>query len=245
MGAPQIITDDAGSIVWQAEYLPFGKVNILTAEIENNLRFPGQYYDTETGLHYNWNRYYSPETGRYIAADPIGLGGGINLYRYADANPANWYDSDGLNALVMYEAGTGAVAGGQSNADRNKNIARGLQGYVKKCLSDIQIAWLIAKGVWHVILNECDGEECAPPDNLPDFDFDDPTKAPVGPDGVPWDWKGKPPQGGAEGGYKNPNGPDSLHPDLDHDEPVGPHWDYNDRKGPGWRIKPDGTIEPK
>jgi len=140
--------------VWQAEYLPFGKVNISVAQIENNLRFPGQYFDTETGLHYNWNRYYDPETGRYIAADPIGLGGGINLYRYANANPANWYDFDGLAAaaasLVMYEAGT-VAAGGQSNADRNKNIARGLQRYIKKCLTDAQIAWPVAKGVWHII----------------------------------------------------------------------------------------------
>jgi uncharacterized protein RhaS with RHS repeats len=57
--APRIITDDTGSVVWRAEYLPFGKVNILTEQIENNLRFPGQYFDAETGLHYNWNRYYS------------------------------------------------------------------------------------------------------------------------------------------------------------------------------------------
>ncbi|MDU9051103.1 MAG: RHS repeat-associated core domain-containing protein [Candidatus Electrothrix sp. Rat3] len=78
LGAPQIITDDSGSIVWQAESLAFGNVNISVADIENNLRFPGQYYDAETGLHYNWNRYYDPETGRYIAADPIGLGGGMN-----------------------------------------------------------------------------------------------------------------------------------------------------------------------
>ena len=77
LGAPQIITDDSGSVVWQAEYLPFGKVNISVAQIENNLRFPDQYFDAETGLHYNWNRYYDPETGRYIAADPIGLDGGV------------------------------------------------------------------------------------------------------------------------------------------------------------------------
>jgi RHS repeat-associated protein len=96
LGSPQIITDNSGSVVWKAEYLPFGEVNISVSQIENNLRFPGQYYDAETGLHYNWNRYYDSETGRYIAADPIGLDGGINLYAYVGSDPVNGVDPLGL-----------------------------------------------------------------------------------------------------------------------------------------------------
>ena len=57
---------------------------------------PGQYYDQETGLHYNYFRYYDPTTGRYITSDPIGLAGGLNTYVYVDNNPLYWIDPFGL-----------------------------------------------------------------------------------------------------------------------------------------------------
>ncbi|VAW71421.1 Rhs-family protein, partial [hydrothermal vent metagenome] len=64
-------------------------------EIENNLRFQGQYFDEETGLHYNRHRYYNPGTGQFISQDPIGLLGGVNNYQYAP-NPVGWTDPLGL-----------------------------------------------------------------------------------------------------------------------------------------------------
>jgi hypothetical protein len=70
-------------------------------------------------------------------------------------------------------------------------------------------------------------------------------QCPVDNNGNKWPWKGQQPQVGDKGGYKNPNGPESMHPDLDHGGDIGPHWDFNDRNGPGYRIGPDGTIWPK
>jgi RHS repeat-associated protein len=96
LGTPQKVTDTSGTVVWEAGYMPFGEARILIADIENNLRFPGQYYDSGTGLHYNYHRYYDPDTGRYLTPDPIGLEGGINLYAYVDGNPVNWVDFYGL-----------------------------------------------------------------------------------------------------------------------------------------------------
>jgi RHS repeat-associated protein/uncharacterized repeat protein (TIGR02543 family) len=68
-----------------------------------NLRFPGQYYDVETGLHYNYFRDYDPSTGRYSESDPIGLNGGINTYAYVGGNPVNLIDPTGLTEEQIAE----------------------------------------------------------------------------------------------------------------------------------------------
>jgi len=71
LGTPKVITDANQTIVWQATHTPFGKATITTAIIENNIGFPGQYFDAETSLHYNYFRDYDPEIGRYVHSDPI------------------------------------------------------------------------------------------------------------------------------------------------------------------------------
>jgi RHS repeat-associated protein len=117
LGTPQVITDDQQAVVWQAYYDPFGKATITTETITNNVRFPGQYYDQETGLHYNLRRYYDPYSGRYITSDPIGLAGGLNTYGYTYQNPVNYIDTDGLIALnPVTGAGGGFVVAGPIGA---------------------------------------------------------------------------------------------------------------------------------
>ncbi len=96
LGTPHKIVDASGKVVWAAAYLPFGGAQVITETVANNLRFPGQYFDAETGLHYNWNRYYDPKTGRYLTPDPIGLEGGENLYSYCFNNPPGLTDPEGL-----------------------------------------------------------------------------------------------------------------------------------------------------
>ena len=106
-GTPQVLTDAMGTIVWKATYDPFGEAIIFVQTVENPFRFPGQYFDAETGLHYNYFRYYDPTTGRYITPDPIGLEGGINLFAYV-GNPINWTDPFGLE-MVSLQTGISVV----------------------------------------------------------------------------------------------------------------------------------------
>jgi RHS repeat-associated protein len=60
--------------------------------VTNNLRFPGQYFDAESGFNYNMMRDYDPTLGRYVENDPIGLAGGLNRYSYGANNPTDWID---------------------------------------------------------------------------------------------------------------------------------------------------------
>ncbi|SBT16040.1 Putative deoxyribonuclease RhsC [Marinomonas gallaica] len=97
LGTPQDITNAQGNIVWSARYRAYGNLALADVEeVENNLRFQGQYFDEETGLHYNRFRYYDPNCGRFINQDPIGLLGGLNCYQYVP-NPVQWVDPLGLS----------------------------------------------------------------------------------------------------------------------------------------------------
>lgn len=122
LGTPQEITNDDGAIVWRGDLKAWGGLAALVvAEVENPLRFQGQYHDPETGLHYNRFRYYSPDEGCFIHQDPIGLMGGVNLAAYAP-NPLQWLDPWGW-AKAKYQV--------SSNSAGQDALARGVHVNIK------------------------------------------------------------------------------------------------------------------
>jgi len=78
--------------------------------LHSNVRLPGQYYDSESGLHYNWHRYYDPSIGRYLRSDPIGLAGGVNTYGYAYQNPLIYFDFIGFSGNNFISTSDSAYA---------------------------------------------------------------------------------------------------------------------------------------
>jgi len=96
LGTPQMLTNGTGAVVWDANYRPFGEATV-TGSVAFNLRFPGQHYDAETGLHYNMMRDYDPGLGRYVQSDPTGLCGGWNTYACVGGNPVMGEDLTGEN----------------------------------------------------------------------------------------------------------------------------------------------------
>ncbi|SDO24698.1 RHS repeat-associated core domain-containing protein [Pseudomonas extremorientalis] len=98
LGTPQELTAPDGEIVWSAHYRAYGEITRLDiGKVDNPLRFQGQYFDQESGLHYNRHRYYNPDVGRYLTPDLVKLAGGINAYQYVP-NPTGWVDPLGLSA---------------------------------------------------------------------------------------------------------------------------------------------------
>ena len=113
IGRPVFATDGTGAKVWEATYLPFGGGHTSSGS-PIALRFPGQWFQSESGLHQNWMRDYDPTTGRYIQADPLGLVDGASVYGYARQNPGRYVDPRGeqANAASSSIASASSVSAG-------------------------------------------------------------------------------------------------------------------------------------
>ena len=143
LGTPQELTDSEGHIVWSAQYRAWGLADKAMAKAKstgwhdtsfsNPIRFQGQYFDEETGLHYNRYRYYDPYSGRYTQSDPIGLAGGTNTYAYVAGNPLSHIDPRGLDNPGM---GPYHVNPNQYGAYPDRNGIYPLAPTGSKCVQD-------------------------------------------------------------------------------------------------------------
>jgi len=163
---------------------------VTTAVVEQPLRFPGQYEDAGTGLHYNWHRHYEPESGRYLQSDLIGLEGGMNTYSYVLNNPFSYTDLKGLRRTFLdknHQLRTDALtehgyqAGSQGFGELSLVMAYGASALFHKApyISGLLGSGSIAFGTFSVILSRIapssDGDndnDCIPDTQDTDDDND-------------------------------------------------------------------------
>lgn len=122
LGTPRAIADSSGNTVWSWAYQgnAWGEQSPTSSGYTYNLRFPGQYFDSETGLRYNVHRDYDSASGRYIESDPLGLRSGPSTYAYTHNNPMQRTDPSGLDDTVcMYNP---SICGMQDNAPANTDV---------------------------------------------------------------------------------------------------------------------------
>lgn len=125
-GSPREMTDKDGNLLWYGDYQAWGKLKSEThtgAYIHQPFRLQGQYYDPESGLHYNLNRYYDPNFGRFMTQDPIGLAGGSNAY-FAFPNAQMWHDPLGLTGTYILGNAAGGCYVGKGGEQRVQTSIR-------------------------------------------------------------------------------------------------------------------------
>ncbi|HKO55569.1 MAG TPA: RHS repeat-associated core domain-containing protein [Thermoanaerobaculia bacterium] len=243
LGTPRLITTDEGKLVSLRTLMPFGAE--ATGSLDDAaevLKFTGHERDYAAAgggndLDYMHARYYAPRAGRFLSIDPTWSSADAarpqtwNRYAYVMNNPVRNVDPDGrCPDGCLLEA-----------------LAVPLSGFVVFGFSAV---WLISRASLSglSLQRSRPGPVVVPPaamsdsrSNFPPYPTTDPTQPPA----EGWEWRGPDAPGGERGGWVDPATGESLHPNLDHAEPIGPHWDYNDGKQGHWRLYPDGRVEPK
>ena len=127
LNRPVMMTDQSRTKIWEASYKPFGEVQSVTGLNDKTQRFPGQWYQIETGLTYNWHRHYDGTIGRYLQADPLGLeallSDGPSIYGYAGQSPLTNVDPLGRQTytpIPLDPNGSGLQGYNYSNKLDNK-----------------------------------------------------------------------------------------------------------------------------
>ncbi len=157
LGTPIRMSGEDGEVLWSASYTPFGKASIRLSERTLNLRYPGQYFDSETGTHYNYFRDYDPSLGRYLTSDPIGLTGGLNSYAYAGLQPTQLIDPLGLlsgdaQAYIRALRNAGVIAAADGPVPAGDAIAVAyLIGFI---VADVVISGVVAPDLVQSDINE-------------------------------------------------------------------------------------------
>ncbi len=95
LNRPVKMTNSTKAAVWTAVWQPWGAAQSITGSATLNARFPGQWFQVEAGLHYNWHRHYDPSLGRYTQPDPLGFVDGPSVYGYVRGAPQVYVDPDG------------------------------------------------------------------------------------------------------------------------------------------------------
>jgi RHS repeat-associated protein len=146
LGTPKELTNHNGEVVWLADYEAWGntakiiwreeKLESLqvSADELQPIRFQGQSFDEETGLHYNRFRYFDPDLGMFTTRDPIGLLGGNNVFQYAP-NPVGWIDPFGLSECTNTRA-TRTAKFDEIMADLDKWALVPISGRQKRMIKD-------------------------------------------------------------------------------------------------------------
>jgi RHS repeat-associated protein len=247
-GSTRLLTGSTGTVTGQCTYGPYGTPT-CEGTATTPLGFDAQYTSSDTGLVYLRNRVYDPATAQFLTVDPAESISGAP-YNYAGDNPINREDAVGLlwTPVAGGAGGADAVCGATveiPGVDIGTCGAAGIATGTAAVGAAIGVVTAVAgneggdEGEAELHEQEVAREHCG--EISPNFN--NPAESP----GEGWEWRGNPeaPVGSDQGAWVNPETGETLHPDLGHGEPIGPHFDYKAPDGSEYRIFPDGRIEPK
>ena len=257
------ILDSTGALVVEYKYDACGKLLATTGSLADTLgkrnpfRYRGYVYDEESELYYLRSRYYCPVCGRFINADELLYGKLLssNVFSYCLNRPVIKIDITGRSAVAATGIGGWLASGGWAAV---VGAAKAVGAFVIKAAAAGAAALGLTKIAQSAASSNADERTDVQPapgpapttrpstspapkttpnpnatPRIPDYPGDDPKVAPEG-----YQWRGRGEQGSPQGNYHNPDTGESLHPDLDHKPPVGPHWDYWGPDGVKIRIFP-------